>query len=176
VRILYATPSLAHQHDFLLIENVLVDLLNRYSGRVRLLTVGTLPLSESLVTVSRWIDNEQSTDYAGFLEILSGVDINLVPLASNAFNATKSNIKFLDAAAVEVPSVCSPVGDYRRLPDGECCFLASTEKEWLEKIVQLIEDDALRERMGKKAAAWAVKVYGMHAVDEELAVFLREKI
>jgi len=172
VTMMYATPSLAHQEDFLLIENVLFKLLSRFRGQVRLLLVGTLPLSDSLATVSQWIDNSQAMDYNSFMELLAGVDINLVPLVADAFNSTKSNIKFLDAAVLGVPSVCSPVGDYLKLTDGECCFLASSDEEWLRKLSRLIDDPGLRENMGKNAAAFARHRYSMQVVASDLADYL----
>lgn len=174
VTIMYATPSKAHQSDFLLIEKVLVQILTQYRGRVRLLTVGDLPLSADLEQVSLWIDTAEATDYAGFLQILSSVDINIVPLVPNDFNATKSNVKFLDAAAVGVPSVCSAVGDHLSLIDGEYCFLAGTEAEWLQKLSQLIDDEKLRAQMGQNAGVVVREQFILSVVSRELATFLLE--
>lgn len=174
VTIIYATPSLAHQGDFLLIEKVLVQLLKKYGGEVRLLAVGDLSLSPDLEQVSQWIDTEKATDYPRFLQLLATADINIVPLVANAFNMTKSNIKFLDAAAVGVPSVCSDVGDYQNLIDGEHCFLATTVAEWLEKLSRLIDNKELRLLMGQKAGAVAREQFSLTAVSSELAACLLE--
>ncbi|MEA3467344.1 MAG: glycosyltransferase [Thermodesulfobacteriota bacterium] len=172
--IMYATPSKSHQSDFLLIEKVLVQVLTQYEGQVRLLTVGDLALSQDLEQVSRLIDTAEVTDYAGFLQVLSNVDINIVPLVPNDFNATKSNIKFLDAAAVGVPSVCAAVGDYRNLIDGKDCFLADTEAEWLEKLSRLIDDEKLRVQMGQYAGTVAREQFSLPVVAKELAAYLLE--
>lgn len=174
VTIMYATPSKAHQSDFLLIEKVLAQILAQYGGRVRLLTVGDLPLSVALEKVCQWIDTAKVMNYEGFLQLLSGVDINIVPLVPNEFNATKSNIKFLDAAAVGVPSVCSAVGDYLSLNDGECCFLAATEMEWQQKLSRLIDDEKLRWQMGQQASVVAREQFGLSVVCRELETFLSE--
>lgn len=136
--------------------------------------MGDLSLSPDLEQVSQWIDTSKATNYPGFLQILATADINIVPLVANAFNETKSNIKFLDAAVVGIPSICSDVGDYRNLIDGEHCFLATTAVEWLEKLSRLIDDKDLRVLMGQKAGVVAREQFSLTAVSRDLAASLLE--
>ena len=52
---------------------------------------------------------------------------------------------------VGVPVVCSSVGiNSEIVHDGTNGYLAETEAEWFEKLSLLIEDENLRERLGRK--------------------------
>jgi hypothetical protein len=58
----------------------------------------------------------------------------------------------LEAAAVAVPSVCSPTPPYRELiVDGTNGFLAGRVDEWASALANLVEDPALRASMGREA-------------------------
>ncbi len=49
-----------------------------------------------------------------------------------------------------MPPVCSPVGITTDIvQDGENGLLATTTEEWIEKLSMLVEDSALRRRIGE---------------------------
>lgn len=174
VKIIYATPSKAHQSDFLMIEESLVSILKRYKGAVKLVLMGDLKLSKRLEEVKEHIESIELKPYGAFLQDLSQMDINLVPLLDSAFNKTKSNIKFLDAALVGVPSICANVGDYRSLASGNYCYLFDTNEELEHQLVSLIEDRDLREAMGSKAKAFVHENYNLEQCADELKAFVGE--
>jgi glycosyltransferase involved in cell wall biosynthesis len=85
-------------------------------------------------------------------------DIGLAPLAENEFNRSKSHIKWMEYSMYKIPTIASPVYPYcesvdgiKTIQDGKTGFLASDEKEWIEKISILIEDKQKRLEIGQNA-------------------------
>ena len=77
-------------------------------------------------------------------------DIMLAPLEDNPFNRCKSNIKILEAAAMGVPILVSPVTPYSDFAarDPELSFMVcKTTAQWSTKIRQLIHEPALRSHL-----------------------------
>ena len=69
-------------------------------------------------------------------------DINLAPLeVGNIFCEAKSELKYFEAALVDVPTVASPTEPYRNaIRHGETGFLADTTDEWYAALKQLVQD------------------------------------
>jgi predicted O-methyltransferase YrrM len=92
-------------------------------------------------------------------EITAVMDIGLVPLVRNQFNEGKSHLKGMEYAACGIPCVASPTESYREYwlkgRGEETGFLAHTEKDWLEHLELLVNDDGLRRAMGRSARAMA---------------------
>lgn len=77
------------------------------------------------------------------------LDIGLYPLEDGIWELGKASFKTIQYMAVGVPGIVSPVGAALNIVrEGENAFFASTDDEWVEKIVRLIEDPALRRRVG----------------------------
>src|SRR3546814_5295052 len=71
--------------------------------------------------------------YEEYLNYLSESDISIAPLEKFIFNDAKSNIKYLEASIVKIPSVCSPRAAFSTaIIQNETGFLCDTEEEWLE--------------------------------------------
>lgn len=84
------------------------------------------------------------------------MDLMLIPRRDNYFNRCKSNLKFLEAGMLKVPTVCTQFLDKgdpysKDIKDGENGFLVHNEEEFLKKAEKLVEDKSLRKKMGKKA-------------------------
>jgi hypothetical protein len=73
-------------------------------------------------------------------EEISRFDIDLAALEiGNPFCEAKSELKFLEATLVDVPTIASPTGPFRRaFGYGETGFLAATLGEWHETLLQLV--------------------------------------
>ncbi|MBN1478545.1 glycosyltransferase [Candidatus Sumerlaeota bacterium] len=85
---------------------------------------------------------------------LAEFDINLIPLADTPLNACKSAVHWIEAAALGIPSVASPTGEFPEvIRDGESGFLARHPEEWAEHVATLIESPERRRRMGDTARA-----------------------
>jgi len=104
-----------------------------------------------------------------------GFDIGLAPLVDNAFNRGKSNLRFLEYAALGVPCVASDVGHFKETIDtGVDGFLCSDTKEFIEGIELLINDSSLRYRMGRAALAKVTERFNVDNVIVEYEKVLRE--
>lgn len=80
-----------------------------------------------------------------------GIDISVAPLKDTQFNICKSNIKWMEAAMLEIPTVASDVLPYHSIKHGKTGYLATSKEQWVTYLSKLIENPALRRTMGKEA-------------------------
>jgi glycosyltransferase involved in cell wall biosynthesis len=94
------------------------------------------------VTVLPWRSSTEIADVGSF-------DIGLMPLPDDEWSRGKCGFKALLYMALGVPAVVSPVGvNTEIVSDGDNGLLASTNDDWVAAIARLVEDPALRERLG----------------------------
>lgn len=89
-------------------------------------------------------------------------DIALAPLRPHVFNQSKSNLKALEAAALGIPIVASDCGPYPDFVEhGKTGFLVKRDHEWGKFLRELVNDDAMRDEMGRnaheKARQWTLE-------------------
>jgi glycosyltransferase involved in cell wall biosynthesis/SAM-dependent methyltransferase len=161
VRIGYAAGTRTHQRDFrnaaLALERLLVErpqcrlvvFRDPDSGR-KLLDVAEFPALARLAERIEWRDRVPLEELPNEL---ARFDINLAPLeVGNPFCEAKSELKFFEAALVEVCTIASPTGPLRRaIRDRETGRLADTQEEWYDALRELIDDPAQRRRMAHAA-------------------------
>ena len=95
-------------------------------------------------------------------EEVARFDVDLAPLEiGNRFCEAKSELKFFEAALAGVPTIASPTGPYRRaIEHGKTGFLAASADDWYRDLRMLIEDPALRDRVGRAAYHEALARFG----------------
>ncbi len=146
----------AHGADVQMIESVLVDLLDEFTGDVHLWFWGMRPSDEMLAREDVFWEPVAIGDYAEFVEYFGTqhADIFIAPLENTLFNRCKSGLKFLEYSALGVPGVYSQLDPYQELvTHGENGFLAADLPEWGDYLRRLIVDPELRLRMGRAAKA-----------------------
>lgn len=80
---------------------------------------------------------------------LSRFDIGIMPMPDDSWSRGKCAMKALLYMAMGIPAVCSAVGtNLEVVRHGENGMLASTTEEWLASLEALIDDPALRARLG----------------------------
>jgi glycosyltransferase involved in cell wall biosynthesis len=89
------------------------------------------------------------------------LDVAIAPLMACRFNESKSFVKLLEYAAVELPVVVSPVGPYMVVDDGGTGLFAGDAGEWERRLLQLVDDERLREAMGAQARRWMATQFTM---------------
>jgi glycosyltransferase involved in cell wall biosynthesis len=157
--------TLTHDHDVMMILQPLREVLQAYRGRVRLELVGGIADAAAL----RAFDGlpvrtlEPPSDYypdfiAWFREHVRW-DLAIAPLEDTPFTRCKSDLKFLDYGALGIPGVFSrmPVYDatVRHLETG---YLAeNTPEAWSAGLRQMLDDDALRRRIGSNAREYVAR-------------------
>lgn len=99
---------------------------------------------------------------------LLSFDIGLLPLVDDEQTRGKSPLKLLQYSAAGLPIVASPVAiDQRVFVDGEAILFATNEDEWVAALLRLVDDVALRSRLGAAArrALEANYSFAAHASD-----------
>lgn len=96
-------------------------------------------------------------------------DITLAPLTDNRFNRSKSNIKMLEAAALNIPILVSPVQPYDEFcalhPDLRW-LMCSTELQWKNKLRELIQDSELRKAKAQQIRSIALKYFDIKNIKD----------
>jgi glycosyltransferase involved in cell wall biosynthesis len=86
----------------------------------------------------------------GELEALKRIDVGLMPMPDNAWTRGKSAYKALQYMSAGIPVVGDDVGVATSVIDpGRGGFVVRNEDEWVEALVRLARDAALRDRLGK---------------------------
>jgi glycosyltransferase involved in cell wall biosynthesis len=95
---------------------------------------------------------------------LQQIDIGLYPLPCEKFALGKSGLKALQYMALGIPTVATAFGaNFRVIEDGVSGFLVSTEEEWKERLLLLMDHPELRRRVGERARARVVRYYSVTA-------------
>lgn len=157
--IVYGSGSRAHDEDFRQCASGLAEAMDE-EPRLKLRIVGELTLPAELRRLSHRVEFLGGRDYAGYLALLAEADFSLAPLEATLFNDAKSNIKFLEAAILKLPSICSPTDTFRQVVEnGQNGFLANDHESWKSAILTLASDTDLRLRLGEQAYKDALEHY-----------------
>jgi len=176
ITIFYGSGTKTHDADFDVVAPSLVRILKRFS-KVRLTILGFLNLPKEFDAYLDRIDRIDILSSESYWEILGSADINIAPLQPGLFSDCKSEIKWLEAAILKVPSVVSDTLTYREvMSDGEDGYIASTSEEWQEKVASLVVDLPLRQRMGENAYASARAAYKPESSAENLKKIIRDAV
>ena len=170
VRLFYGSGTKAHNLDFnRLVAPALAELMGRYP-KLELVIVGHLLLGPEITAFEdRVIRHPFIPDLTQYWSLLSACDINIAALESSPSADCKSEIKWLEAAILQVPSVVSGTRTFREVVDDGCDgLIADTADQWLEKLQQLIEQPALRNRIGSAARTKALRNYDISVAAERL--------
>ena len=93
------------------------------------------------------------------------LDLMLIPRRETYFNKCKSNLKLLEAGALEIPVIASSFPDkdspYDKDLNGENGFLAKDEAEFRLYTEKLINDKELRRKVGKNAREYVYENYNI---------------
>lgn len=151
IRIGYASGSRAHDEDFRVASDALVRVLEQYED-VELQIIGYAVMPPVLERFKDRIKARPFSGYAKYFAALNQVDINIVPLVNDRFNACKSAIRYLEASLLNVPTVASAVGQFTEvISDGQDGYLVSTHEDWVLALSRLIESRELRLKLGGAA-------------------------
>lgn len=91
-------------------------------------------------------------DYDAYLEAIGACDIALLPLADDALNLFKSDLKYVESAARGAAVIASPAVYRDSVQDERTGLIAERLEDWAPALIRLLADDSLRERLSR--AAW----------------------
>lgn len=152
IRICYLSGTATHSEDFYLCRAALARVLKRHP-QAELHIVGKTEVNETTpADADLNFVRHDLMSYEAMHGFLAGMDINLAPLTETYFNDCKSELKIFEAALHKVPSLASPTRSYAEaINDGHNGLLVVTPKDWEKALDKLIDDAALRSRLGQAA-------------------------
>lgn len=158
VRIGYFSGSHTHDRDFAVVEELLVEIMQKYPN-VHLVMGGVFD-TVRFDSYQERITKLPFMDWQKLPEAIAHTDINLMPLEDTRFHACKSENKWMEAALVHVPSILSANEEMRRvIKDGEDGILCADEQQWREGLTSLIEDGELRRSIAENAHRTVLERY-----------------
>jgi glycosyltransferase involved in cell wall biosynthesis len=152
----------------------LVPVLNRldeiYPGRICLKVISNAPYNPPGLSVPvenvKWSLEDEEEELLTF-------DIGVMPLRDDEWSRGKCAFKALQMMAHGLPVVVSPVGANSELIiDGVNGFLAGPDTEWVERISGLVEDPALRERLGGEGRATVLQSYSVEGAAKTISTII----
>jgi len=172
--------SVAYHHDFEKIKDVIRKLDKRDDVQIVLigLWAGKMRKENKLVEkihkqeYAFWdsLKNKEHIQWCPveeYFETLrqARLDMMLIPRRDNHFNRAKSNIKFLEAAMLEIPVIAQGFEDgqspYDKDIDGTNGVLVTDDSKWEEEIMLMINNPAKRKMLGAAARKYALEFYSI---------------
>lgn len=140
----------------------------RYQDRVHLRVMGDPSFSYAPLGLKG-----EAWSVEAELELLRQMDIGLMPLPDDEWTRGKCGLKGLVSMSMGAATVMSPVGvNTEIVKHGENGLLARTEDEWVAELSSLIDDAALRRRLGEAGRQTVVDRYSVAHWKEPLAELL----
>ncbi len=148
----YASGTRTHDRDFAMIRPALRSVMERHPNAL-LWLMGPLDPGDGWGDLRSRVLRFDWVPWRALPARLAQVDINLVPLLPNSpFNQAKSEIKFMEAALVHVPSIASNTSTFTyAIEHGRNGFIAAQSEEWESLLDLLITDSTVRRAVGENA-------------------------
>ena len=156
----YASGTPTHDRDFALVRPALQQLLEKCAW-VELWLIGRLEAGNDWGAAADRVRRISFVPWRELPALLAKLDINLAPLRlDNPFSQSKSEIKFMEAALVSVPTIASPTDAFSSaIRSGETGLLAESTQEWLDGLLWLSAETAEREKLGAAAREDVLRRY-----------------
>jgi glycosyltransferase involved in cell wall biosynthesis len=134
----YFSGSPSHNKDFAIVAPALESLMAA-DERLGLVLVAHIEPTPGLRRFASRIKHYPFQDYLNLQRLIGQVEINLMPLQTNAFTDCKSELKYFEAAAVGSLSVASPSFTYSRaIEHGKNGWIAQAH-QWKAVLQQAID-------------------------------------
>lgn len=177
VYLAYFSGSWTHDNDFALIAEPLARIFDRYEN-VILRIYGCLHIPERLKGYQGRIEMYDFTeDWRSLPEKIAQAHIHLAPLEDTQFNRCKSENKWTEAALAARPIVASYNSELALvIESGVTGFLCGSPEEWEDALARLVEDPALRRKIGRQAQEAVLSTHLTRNNGEEAARFILDGV
>ena len=169
VTIFYGSGTRAHNRDFNELVGGSLRTLMETFPEVHLVLVGYLALDDFAEFEHRILRLPFINDRQQYTAVLAASDINISVLHSGKIADCKSEIKWLEAAILQIPSVVSQTSTFTDViappHDG---LVASTPDEWLDCLTQLVTMPERRAAIGASARRKALERYSLKQTGRDL--------
>ena len=164
IRIGYASGSRTHQHDLAIASRAIAAILRENANARLVLFRNTVDVSEfpEFHAVESQLEWRNLVSVADLPSEYARFDINIAPLeVGNEFCESKSELKYFEAALVDVPTIASPTEPFSKaIRNGENGFLAANDEEWYTHLNCLVQDAGMRSRLAQTAYSEVIWMYG----------------
>jgi glycosyltransferase involved in cell wall biosynthesis len=162
-----APPNLRYLEP---LRPVFQELSKRFEVRIRIVGAESFDCPGVSVDCPGWRHYPSVSDE---VKDLHGFDVGIMPLPDTEFAAGKCALKAIQYMACGIPVVASPVGvNAEVVVNGECGFLATTPRQWLDRLAELLGDPGLRERLGDAGRRRARSLYSIRSALPKLVEVL----
>ncbi|MEO2167231.1 MAG: glycosyltransferase, partial [bacterium] len=162
-----------HTQDFAAVAAGIAQAMEADS-RLRLHLRGPLALPTELVGYAERIEHGPLVGWAELPALVAVMNINLAPLVwRERFARAKGATKFMEAAAVHVPTIASPTPAYETaIRANENGILAGSSAEFRDSILMLANDAVLRVTLGRAARRTVAAEFAPEVRATEMQRFL----
>lgn len=175
VHIGYFSGSITHNENFELIMPAILKILASFNN-VKLHLAGHIDIPNELKEYSEQIVIHPFVDWRLLPQLVKNVDINLAPLVDTIFNRAKSEIKWLEAGLLKIPTIASNIGSFKdMIIEGETGILVDSSEDWFEKLELLVTNGELRKKIGRNTYNYVVNNCTTIQHNDELTDFLFEE-
>ncbi len=142
-----------HKNDLKLVEEAIINVKEYFKNSNQEVVFEIIGGSDEDLKYAQEISiPQEKRDYPNFVKWLKETvnwDLALAPIEDTPINNSKSELKYLEYTALNVPCIFSNLGPYKEnIQDGITGLLAENNtKDWEEKIIKLIEDVNLRKNI-----------------------------
>jgi glycosyltransferase involved in cell wall biosynthesis len=155
----------SHYEDWTLLTDVLPVVMEKFP-LLKLVIMGTKfegtvkKLPADRIEFHPWVPTQAYHYKAAILDL----DFAVIPLRDTVFNACKSNIKWVEMGALEVPAAVSYVSPYaEHAEDGNGVWIESNDADgWVKGISMLAESPKLRAQVGAEARKTVMEKFEIH--------------
>lgn len=163
------TPT--HDRDLEIVSDPIRKILSEEPGLIEFEVIGAYQNISPPFGNKVWLPSR--TEYPVFVEWLHKVqnwDIGLIPLVDDNFNKSKSNLKFLEYAALSIPIICSDVESYANIAKNmeNCIVVNNSPSSWYDAIHLLKNDAELRKKLSDNAKSDIIQHYVLENYIDEV--------
>lgn len=151
--------------------DLLVPAMRELHNRVEFVFLGYKPECEVPV------EFHQGVPPSDFLSVLAGLELDLIvaPLVDCMFNQCKSNLRLIEAGAIGVPVIASPVAPY--LTETPPVVYADDAQDWTTKLTEFAEHPEKFRHRGEELNRWMKRRYIMDDhLEERLTKWLPSSV
>jgi L-malate glycosyltransferase len=95
---------------------------------------------------------------------LHDMEIGVYPIPENEWSLGKSSLKALTYMSIGIPAVATAYGtNFRIIENGISGVLVNTDEEWINKLIELIDDVNLRKKIGEKGRERVKNLFSVKA-------------
>jgi glycosyltransferase involved in cell wall biosynthesis len=170
----YMSGTPTHSWDFAEAGEAVADIMRRHR-HVYLQITGPLQLPKIFMEFGHRVRLVPLLPWRQCYQVYGSLDINLAPLEiREPFCQGKSEIKYVEAAMVGVPTVASPTDAFRRgIIAGTTGLLAANYGEWVTALESLVNNLSEIERLGSNARDYVLEEYSPAKRSRELLTVIR---